>query len=128
MEFINLYNPIFDELFGSLNGCNKWGFYSLTNQLFFVRKAINEWAIKNKIIDVIKQEMLTSAETVFKPSFYIIHDDLHYIDINEPSEVENIFKTNNYHVMQMCLYDRLKQVQKMILEIIIKNYVITSFY
>jgi len=128
MEFINLCNPVFNELFCSLNGCNKWGFYGLSNQLFFVRKAINEWANKNKIDDTIKQEMITSAETVFKPSFYILHTDMHYIDANEPEDVDVIFKQNKYHVIQLSLYERIQQVQKMILEIIIKKYVIISYF
>lgn len=127
MEFINLYNPIFNELFSSLNGCNKWGFYSLNNQLFFIKKVINEWANKNIIDDNIKNEMITSAETIFKPSFYIIHNDLHYIDINEPSDIDIFFRINKYHIMKMCLYDRIKQVKKMIIEIIIKKYVISNF-
>ncbi len=127
MEIINLYNPIFNELFSSLNGCNKWGFYNLNNQLFFIKKSINEWANKNKIDINIKNEMITSAETIFKPSFCIIHNDLHYIDINEPSEIDITFN-NKYHLIQMCLYDRIKQVKKMIIEIIIKNYVINDYY
>ena len=127
MDFINLYNPILNELFNSLNGCNKWGFYNLDNQLFFIKKVINEWASKNKIDINIKNEMISSAETVFKPSFYIIHNDLHYIDINEPSEIDIIFRINKYHIMKMCLYDRIKQIKKIIIEIIIKNYVIFNF-
>ena len=128
MEFIDMYNPVFNELFSSLNSCNRWNFYNLNHQLFFVKKSINDWANKNKIDDIIKQEMLNSAETVFNQSFYIIHNDLHYIDINDPSEVDDIFKINKYHIMQMYLYDRIKQVQKKILDIIIKNYVIHCFF
>lgn len=127
MDFNNRYN-IFNELFSSLNSCNKWNFYGLENQLFFVKKSITEWANKNCIEDDIKNEMLLSAKTVFKPSYYIIHDDLRYIDINDPSEINQLFKLNHYYVMQMCLFDRLKQLQKMILELIIKRYFIKCYF
>ena len=109
MEYINLYNPIFNELFSSLNKCNKWGFYSLNNQLFFIKKSITNWADQYKIDDITKQEMITSAETVFKPSFYILHTDMHYIDANEPEDVDVIFKQNKYHVIQLSLYERIQQ-------------------
>ena len=128
MEPINLYNPMFNELFCSLYKCNKWGFYGLKGQLFFIKKSITEWVDQYKIDDTIKQKMITSAETVFKPSFYILHTDMHYIDANEPEDVDVIFKQNKYHVIQLSLYERIQQVQKMILEIIIKNYVIISYF
>ena len=125
MEPINLlYNPMVNDLVGSLNRCNRWGFYGLNGQLFFVKKTITEWAVHHKIDDTIKQEMISSAETVFKPSFYIMHTDMHYIDANEPEDVNIIFRKNKYHIMRLSLYDRIQQVQKMILDIIVKKYVL----
>ena len=43
--------------------------------------------------------MITSAEIVFKPSFYILHTDMYYIDVNEPEDVDVIFKQYKYHIM-----------------------------